>query len=398
MKNVLFTTTALVALAGAASAEVAFSGELTAGYNDVIEGGLFWEANLNLSASVDMGDNVTATLSVDVTEWADGADGVGSNATVEIAYTGNPFSASLKMGDLGDEGASEYFYADRDGMALDVENHDGNSDARALVEFGNFGVAVGCHVAANECAGMNVGLGATFGSIELGVGYDDGANGQAERLGVSADAAFGALSVGVSYLSASSHGYGHDEFDANDADDTIVGGGGAGIDFTYAEDTYAVAIGYDVSDAISVGAYYASNGYSGDAYGASASYTAGALSLSAYYDHEVSSSWAGMDGMDLDGDGSYTGFQWGTDTVDSYGLDVAYAVNDQITANAGINMLSESDNRAAVADKGDTTLWYVGVDYAVNDNITATVSYAEGDEISGPEYKDGISAFITASF
>jgi len=140
MKNVLFATTALVAMAGMASAEagVSFSGSVDAGYNDVIEGGLFWAADLSATGSVDMGDNVTVTVDVELFNWSQNNNAnVNGTTTVEIAYTGDAFSASLKIGDLNDKGASEYFYADRDGMSVDVENHDADGDARVLVEFGN---------------------------------------------------------------------------------------------------------------------------------------------------------------------------------------------------------------------------------------------------------------------
>ena len=344
MKNVLFATTALVAFAGVASAEatVDFSGEINAGYNDVIEGGLFWSADLDALFTVDLGDNVAVTASATLLSWSqDSSASTADLDYVEVAYTGGSFTAALKYGDLGDKGASEYYYSDRDGMAIDVENHDGTEDVRAMVTFGAFGVAVGCdNVSNGDCDdGFSVGLGATFGSIELGVGYDeadsgnsDGGNDEsAETIGVSADATFGAMSVGVSYATAGS------------------------------DDSIGVAVGYTISDALSVGAYYALNNNDDDAYGVSVDYSAGALTVGAYYD------------------GVSNGGQ------DEFGVDASYAVTDMLTANAG--MFNDG-----------TTVFYVGIDYAVNDNITATVSYADADEISGPEYKEGISAFITATF
>ena len=397
MKNVLFTTTALVALAGAAAAEVSFSGELTAGYNDEIEGGLFWNADLDLSASVDMGDNVTATATVQLGDWINNGGSDLNPVTVEIAYSGS-FDASLKYGDLGDKGASEYYYADRDGLVNDVENHDGNEDVRAMLAFGNFGLAVGCSAVSNGTCddGMNVGLGATFGSIEVGLGYDEAiGGGQVGQLGVSVDAEFGAMSVGVSYISSDWASY----YFIADTDDSDADVQGTAQSFgpTIKENAYAVVIGYEVSSALSASAYYAENGYAGSAYGVGVDYTSGALTVSAYFDHTVGQGFQGTDGTDGDGDGQHTSYSFGTDSDDSYGVDVSYAVNDQLTANAGVNIWSNTSNRGGVADT-DGTSYYVGVDYAVNDAITATISYANADEISGPEYKDGISAFITASF
>ncbi len=338
MKNVLFATTALVAMTGSAFAAahggVSFSGAMTAGYNDVIEGGLFFDADLDLTAKVDLGDNVTAKLTVQLFDWNNDVENTDADITVEVAYTANNFTATLTMGDLGDKGASEYFYKDRDGMSVDVENQDDDEDARAVLEFGNFGVAIGCEIESNlpatgtcDDGAYNIGLGATFGSIELGVGYDNAAGGQTAVTAVSADATFGSIDLGVSYATST------------------------------AENSIGVTAGATFGS-IEVGAYYASNSVANDEFGVSADYSAGALSLGAYYDND------------------------GTNT---YGLDVGYAVSDALTASVGVM-------------SGTTTVYYVGIEYTVNDNISATVSYATADEISGPEFKDGITALITASF
>ncbi len=351
MKTVLFATTALVAFAGAASAashsSVTFSGALTAGYNEDAESGLFFDADLDVTATVDMGDNITATASVQLVEWDDDIADFDADVTVEIAYTGDTLSASLKMGDMGDKGASEYFYSDRDGMAIDVENHDGDDEVRAIVEFGSFAVAIGCDMAGDQSCdndGFNYGAGATFGSIELGLAYDDADNGS-EAWAVSADAEFGAASVGVSYITNETSG----------------------------EDSVGVVAGYAVSDALSVGAYYAANSAaaSDDSYGANVDYTAGALTLGVFFDHT-------------------------TAATDEYGVDIAYAISDQLTLNAGF--LSGS---ADVIGSGATIddHYYAGVDYAINESISATVSYSTADEDLGSvEYMQGISAFITATF
>jgi len=349
MKTVLFATTALVAFAGAASAAshdsgatVSFSGNMTAGYNDAVKGGLYYDTDLDLAASVDFGDNVTAKLTYQLVSTADNVEaGTDIDPTVEITYTGGSLTASLKYGDLGDKGASEYFYGDRDGMAVDVENHDADRDVRALLEFGSFGVAAGCQITGlGDCAGLNVGAGATFGSIELGVGYDDGSSGQTAVTAVSADATFGSFEVGVSYATS-----------------TPENSVGVTVDSTFG--------------AIKVGAYYASNSASSNAYGVSVDYAAGALTLGAYYDSA---------------------------TINSYGVDVGYAVSDSLTASAGYFNGEASVYTAGT--KADTvgSYYYVGIEYTVNDNISATVSYATANEISGPEFKQGISAFISADF
>jgi len=351
MKNVLFATTAMVAMAGSAMAAshggmsapaISFSGDATGGYNDLIELGLFLTGSVGADVSVDMGNNVTATVSWGGLDFDAGAATVitvSQAVTAEFAYSGT-FDASLRLGDLNDKGASEYFYKDRSGMALDVENQDNGNDARALVQFGSIGIAAGCDANAGPmgtCSGLNVGVGATFGSIKLGLGYDDAANVGGSRTAVSADATLGSFDVGASYIT--------------DGTDNSIG--------LTAGKTFGAA---------KVKGYYAmnSNALISDGYGLSVDYTSGAISLGAYFDN-------------VDDAG-------GTATAAStYGVDLGYAVSDALKANAGVQV-------------GGTTVYYAGVDYKVNSNVTATLSYATADAISGPEYKDGISAFITASF
>ena len=335
MKNVLFATTALVAMAGSAMAAshggmspvVSFSGEMTAGYNDVIDGGMFYDANVDVKAVVDMGGNVTATLTAGIASGDETGSTLTFTPTIEIAYSAG-FDASLRVGDMNDKGASEYWYKDRSGMAIDVENQDNATDVRALLEFGSFGVAAGCQLAGtNTCNGVNVGAGATFGSIKLGVGYDDGSNGQTAVTAASADATFGSFDVGASYATSA------------------------------AQNSIGVAVGATFGS-IEVGAYYANNSVANDEYGVSADYSAGALSIGAYYDNNGAS---------------------------TFGVDLGYDISDALTANAGVQ-------------SGGATVYYAGIDYAVNSNVTATLSYATADAISGPEYKDGITALITAEF
>jgi len=339
MKNVLFATTALVAMAGAATAQsISWGGDATVGYNDVIEGGVFANGTLTVKGSVDLGDNVTASASWDaVTFSSTGVTALGSNVIVAINFDNGTLNAGLTWGDLNDKGASERYYADRSGMAVDVENQDNGVDVVATVGFGNFNLAVGCGgVADNVCDGINIGAGATFGSIKLGIGYDvDSTVAPLQRgvTAVSVDATFGSIDVGVSYAT------------------------GAVALPVLAETSIGVKVGTTFG-AVKVGAYYASNTVANDEYGFSADYSAGALSVGAYYDNNG---------------------------VGSYGVDLAYDVTGQLTVSAGLK-------------NAGTMVYYVGIDYAVNDNISATVSYATANIISGPKYKDGITALITASF
>ncbi len=342
MKNVLLTTTALVVLAGVASAEISWSAKTDIGYNDKINGGLFYDASVDLKGEFDLGDGYGANITY-------GAD-LESNAGATTPWSGGPVIkrdafptieitspyGSLKGGDLADKGASEYFYKDRSGMSLDVENHDSSTrfDYRALAEFGDYGIAFGGEGDnAGGLDGMSVGAGATFGNFTIGLGYDQkDTTHTGNNIGASVDTTFGAASIGLSYLGSGS--------------DRSIG----------------VAVGYDISSDLSAKAYYANNKVPTkvDAYGVSVAYKTGALGLDLYYDHTDAN-------------------------VNKYGVDVSYEVMSELTAYVGYQSAA-------------TNGYYVGAKYTINDNLSATVSYSDGNEISGPEFKDGVSVFLTASF
>ncbi|MBL4871874.1 MAG: porin [Rhodobacteraceae bacterium] len=348
MKNVLLTTTALVIFAGAASAEVSLSAGADLGYNDLVNGGLFYDVNIDLTGTFDLGDGYAATISYGFdfdnsgglaypVPWS-GASTASFDTFPTIEIT-SPYG-SLKGGDLGDKGASEYFYKDRDGMAIDAENHDSSTrfDVRALVEFGNIGLAVGgAGDGAGGIDGLSVGAGTTFGNITVALAYDEADAALAgdtvlATTGVSLDTTVGGASIGLSYIS--------------DTVDTSTG----------------VAVGFDVSADLSVGVYYANNSGGDDMYGVTAAYTMGALALDVYYDS---------------GNGA---------TVDTMGLNVSYDIMADLTGYAG------------VYNDSLTSVFYVGAVYAINDNLTATVSYADANEIDGPDFKDGTTVMLSASF
>ncbi len=381
MKNVLFATTALVAMAGVASAqEVSFSGSATAGYNDVIEGGLFWNADLTVNGSVDLGDSVTASVKWKFVKFDDAGFtfGTGLIPTVTVAFDNGSLSAKLIAGDQNDKGAAEMWFKKLSGMAADVSNWDNTAtDFTAVVEFGNFGVAA---TTSNTAGGVSFGAKASLGSIDLAAGVDTGAVGPA--FGVSAGATFGSMKVEVSYAKGTTKYTAKTGVDANDADATV---GGTDTVVTGPETSIGVKVGYDVSSSLKLGAYYASNSVLGAQFGVTAGYTSGALGIDAYFKRSSAYTLTPA-GVDVDGDGYYTAA--GTAafaTSNSYGVDLSYDISDKLKASAGIQIAS-------------STSYYAGVEYTVNDNITATVSYANANKISGPEFKDGISAFITAKF
>ncbi len=364
MKNVLFATTALVAMTGTAMAAshggmsapaISFNASVEAGYNDEHMGGLYATGDAGATATVDLGDNVTATVSwagINFDQSSATPITLSQKVTAEFVYTGSAYTASLLLGDMNDKGASEYFYKDRSGMKLDVENQDNRNDARALIQFGNYGVAVGCNAPASNrlgaCDGMNIGLGATMGSVKIGVGYDDAANAGGARTGVSVDTTIGSIDLGVSYITDNTN------------------------------NSIGVTVGKTFGS-VKVGAYFAANSAATapDGYGLTLGYSSGAMSIDAAWDHLA---------------------------TDTYTVDASYAVSDALKIKLGYSNASETVYTApanpgpAVKAPSTADHYQVGVEYAVNSNVSATLAYSNADGFGDAAYNQGISAFISASF
>ncbi|MCF6273484.1 MAG: porin [Rhodobacteraceae bacterium] len=371
MKNVLFASTALVAFAaaGVASAQdsavtVDWAAEFTLGFyaaenpglgNNIADEGFYTDGSIGISAAVDLSDSVSASLDWDVLEF-DGATGTAlanNLPTAAVMFDNGTIEASLTWGDLNDGGASELYYEERRLMRVELENHDSSTSPAVVAElvFGKYSVAAGCELSGTNngvCQGANFGLGATFGSVDIGVGLDRISAGVQDLgvLAISADATFGAFEVGASYAASI------DNANANAAENSI-----------------GLKARYDINDAISVMAFYTRNtevGYE-NSYGIDVDYTSGAIDLTAYFELR-----------DEAGNGER-----------AFGIDGSYAVTDTLNVLAGVNIDSVWT---------DTTNYYVGVDYEVNDNITAGLAYNSGDETGDAEYKEGIDAWLSASF
>ncbi|MEM9438164.1 MAG: porin [Pseudomonadota bacterium] len=66
MKRILLASTAIVAFAGAAAAEVSFEGDSEFGWNDEFDDGFFWSVGATLLFSMELDNGLTASVSGDV--------------------------------------------------------------------------------------------------------------------------------------------------------------------------------------------------------------------------------------------------------------------------------------------------------------------------------------------
>ena len=365
MKKVLFATTAAAALSisGAAfagghdSGNFGLSGKTSVGYNDEIEGGIFMDTDVDMKVSKSVGEyEIGGTFEFD-SDWNEGDTGAtpagttGGEVTTAFGfdniYLDTPIGKLTFLESNDGGSASDLFYVDRDGQADDVQNLDGLASLLWEGNVGQFDYAIDSGDIDNGVdddwsIGMGTSLSTGGGDFDIGVGYDNNSGGSgSSATGVSLDFGVGMFDVGVSYLAGAS------------------------------EDTTAVVLGFDVTPELSVGAYYADNETSANEYGATLDYASGPLSI----------------GVDIHM-GEDTG---GVSFDENYEIDVSYDTGAGATLYAGYD-----DNE--VNYDGDAGSFYVGAEIDIADGITATVAYAEADEISGPEFKGGTSLFLTVKY
>lgn len=302
MKKTLLLSTALVAFAGMAVADVALSGRAEMGIfgsdRDDDDADFFTDIDVTFTMSGETDGGLSFGASVDLDEGGSGADAVADNdedggATIFISGG----FGTVTMGDT--DGALDWALTDagnikNGGSIADDETehagyfgayHDGvydNQIARYDYSFGDFGVAISAEMDDSDSGDdrdtgyalgftystdlggtvLNAGLG--YQSVDLGAA--DGDNEEIIGLSIGADFAMG-LSAGITYVSGdvlgnedSSHvgigiGYTtgaltlHANYGAFDFDDTNVDPSGYGLSAAYDLGGGAVVhAGYGYSD------------------------------------------------------------------------------------------------------------------------------------------------------
>lgn len=360
MKNVLFTTTALAALAmsgaafagGHASGNFGISGSTDVGYNDEKKNGIFQNTNVDIKASKDAGNGVTvsghARLNLDWEEGTD-EDGDDDSTTAEVEFKNIAVDTGVGKLEFADSfdgtGASDSFYTDRDGMSLDMQNGDGIAGLKWTGELGSFGYAIDAGNIENGSGDdWSIGLGGDLGPATVGLGFQNDSynNATGQAVGVSADFDAGIADVGVSYIT----------------DDV-----GSSI---------GLAASAEVSPGIKIGAYYAVNDPADDFYGVTFDYSNGPLTVAVDYD-------TGENNI-LNGD-------------DRIEVDVSYDMGNGVVGFVGWDSLETPTGGAA----GDGA-FYAGAEIAIADGVSATISYSEADEMGGPDFKEGTSAFLSLTY
>ena len=374
MKSILFTTTALVGLAGAAAADVSFGGSATLGYNDVVEDGFYWSTGLDatLSAELDYGLTASATFGIDTVDDNDLDGDVEVSGYVLSLSTDN---AALNFGDVDP-------VAEANWSGVDGDTTSGFADQDMYFD-----------TTTEVATGTDPDIGWGFDAIlagEAGVaGFDvkisygvevDGDEGTTEGNGSSTDAPIDAMQL---YVSGDAGMFGmqaayQEEFDGMDAVYGIsasTSAAGADLQVSYIDDgtnsSLGVAAAYPVG-AVTVSGYYSFNDPDENNWGVEAAYADGPVAVAVGYD--------------------YTG----NDETGDLSLEGSYDLGNGIAISAGY-IISD------VSEDTSSSVYYVAGDVDLGGGATLLVSYAgeevdsgDNDDIEG--YLEGTTVELNLAF
>jgi len=342
MTRILLTTTALVAFAGAAAAEVTFGGDAKFGYNDEVENGVYYSFGAKIKGSMELDNGLTASMSGDVNFDNDGTATTSTtfgdselnvdDLVVSLA-SGN---ASLTFGDTAPAADAMWSGAgnmENDGFADKDDYSDAGIDAVLISKMKAAGAEIAISYAiddsnastnatdADDLAQLQLGVKGTAGSISYGFAYQDD-TGFNEIMAAYVGTTFGGADVKLAYADADNAG-------------TSIG----------------ISATYKVGDAVKVKVFYVSEdpetGSTDDNMGLEVAYAAGPLSVDALY----------HDGTDED-----------------MQINFAYDMGN------GLNLFGGYRDEGSASND---TYTYVGADYDLGGGANLRVSYAEADSAVG---------------
>lgn len=244
MTRILLTTTALVAFAGAAAADVSFSGEAEFSYNDAT--GFASNVEVTGTGSVALDNGMTASASITVADTTAASAAVAGTVTGgDISLSSDSASISYNVGFDGDGAAYVGEALAHQGTTAAIFQADPSADAGISASATMGGATVSASInAANE---LEVGLGADLGGSAITAGYDE------------ASGFFGAQMAGAAggadYTLA---------FASNDSYGLEVGTSAAGADLTLNFGSAAGVSGWTVGASMPLGDATVSAEYSDD--------------------------------------------------------------------------------------------------------------------------------------
>lgn len=347
MKRILLASTASVAFAGAAAADISLSGAAKLGYNDTINtaagetaSGFYTDLDVTVSMSQELDNGLTAAASIKLSDLDDNNSGNGvASSDFVVSLTGD--NAGLYYGDTAL--AADNVWSSTGSMDADTfRTEDGEDVLRGEFTFGDTNVQVSMGDDAGDDSFTSLGVKSTLGSVDLVLAWqeantatldndDNGAATQNEVLGLGVSTTLGGATVGFGYAS-------------NDA------GNSTGL-----------SVSYPVGD-VTVKASYVSESAGDDNWDLGVSYAANGLTL------DVT-----------------------TDESDDWGIEGSYDMGNGLTVFAGVD------------DAGDDT--YVATSYDLGGGASVLFSYADDsdddnddDEIGAGDYKAGMTLEVSFAF
>jgi hypothetical protein len=320
-------------------------GEVTFGFNDTIQDGSYLIGEVEVSA----GQTFASGFGWAVTYELEGENfGWGADVDYDDAILLELISpiGTLAYGDMNKDGASEEFYNDLDGMALDVVRYkDGYPSLRWSGSIGaNISYAISTRDVNNDDdEDVSIGIGYETDRVEFGVSWDNGSTTQDESW-----AATGVLhnTVGTTELAYT---------------------------VSYIESEGESALGLSVEAEFDMGltveAAYAFNDVAGaeDGYALSVEYETGALTAEAEYT---------FDGEEVE-----------------YEVAVSYAI-DSFAPTGTTLYAGYTFEEGSAEDTG----YYFGAGFGISDNAILGIAYSETDEGGDLEVLPGWSTMLTLTF
>ncbi|SLN68683.1 hypothetical protein AQS8620_03245 [Aquimixticola soesokkakensis] len=364
MKKILLSTVALAAFAGAASAEISWTGTAKLGYNDDFNDGFFADADVDIKASQELDNGWTAALTygLELEELRSNdrtQDGFSADNNIVVSLTSD--YAGLYYGEV--EYAAVSYWDGVSEMASDsFSEQDDEEVLKATMMYAGFegGVSGMVLPTSGDINQVNAGVSGSIMNYGFSVAYQE---------------------AGDDVITAGDYAAGKvEDYDASEVFGISGSGSFAGADVTvaYAQnktadtESYGVEVAYPVGPVVLGAFYVAEPDLSDDTYGVMADYEEGALAVSAYYQSVVGQ--------------------------DEYALEVSYDLGNGIKLAGGhINGDDSGDN-----DFGT----YALVDYSLGGGASIVTSYVDADVEgtddfdtgTGYELKDGATILVTLKF
>jgi predicted porin len=366
MKSILLASVSIVAFAGAAAAEIAFSGSATFGYNDDAVGdndGFYWESDLAVSLTQELNNGLTAgvTFDIDIAD-DDDADGLGNplDSSGFVLFLESE-EAGIYFGDTSFAAQKFWFEDNVDEMAGDgFSEQDGEIVLRGDITWGNVAGSLSYTVAdtfgetpSGDVDQLSLGAGFEVGGYAFTVAYQE-----------ESDAAAGVAGVYSAY----------DDFNTDEIFGVAMIAQLIGVDavIAYASNLTAdhnslgILVNYPVGP-IALRAYYVMEDgplAAEDAWGIGAAYENGPITLEAAYKE--------------------------TNGADDSRIEGTYDIGNGIMLWAGLTTGGDDYYVAGTVDLGGGASLLVS--YGVDDD------FSEEDEIGNPEIQNGATVELTLGF